>query len=227
MIEVLMEKKGITIGMLLLLCGSLGLKLLVGAILNELIRESDNMTATNNKFLLQCKNKFLTLREMSSRMPNVPIFVEKFLHQLSFGPLSVRGIYYLSGQMMILSVLLSGIGICTLLMDGVSLAKTLPFYVFSFIGLYLYFSVSSAVDRSTKVNILKINLIDYLENHLAAKESEGEDRISPEQKSTPEKKSIDVMNIKKEEGKEGEPSKISEDATWEEIETLLKDILIG
>ena len=37
----------------------------------------------------------------------------------------------------------------------------------SFLGLYCYFAVSSLIDIPGKINILRINLVDYLENHLA------------------------------------------------------------
>ena len=42
-----------------------------------------------------------------------------------------------------------------------------PFYLISFLGLYLYFAASSLVDLPGKINILRTNLVDYLENHLS------------------------------------------------------------
>ena len=64
------------------------------------------------------------------------------------------------------SVFMSGIGICTGIIDGMTLGALLPYYVISLFGLYVYFSVSSLVDVAGKRKILKTNLVDYLENHM-------------------------------------------------------------
>ena len=45
----------------------------------------------------------------------------------------------------------------------------MPFYIASFVSLYLYFSISTVVDIKGRRRILKINLVDYLENHLSAR----------------------------------------------------------
>lgn len=42
-----------------------------------------------------------------------------------------------------------------------------PFYLVSFLGLYLYFAAASLIDLPGKTGILRTNLVDYLENHLA------------------------------------------------------------
>ena len=47
--------------------------------------------------------------------------------------------------------------------------EILPFYIAAFAGLYLYFSVAAAADIKGKRRILKVNLVDYLENHLSAR----------------------------------------------------------
>ena len=50
--------------------------------------------------------------------------------------------------------------------DRVALMDLIPFYVLSVFGLYLYFSVTSFVDAPNRKKELKINLVDYLENHM-------------------------------------------------------------
>ena len=52
-------------------------------------------------------------------------------------------------------------------MAGRTLGDILPFYIVSFFGLYLYFSVSTVIDVKKKKRVLKVNLVDYLENHLS------------------------------------------------------------
>jgi hypothetical protein len=73
----------------------------------------------------------------------------------------------MSGQMMLLGVAAAGIGICKAIVEGRILGEILPYYIVCFLGLYIYFSISAMVDIRGKRRILKINLIDYLENHLS------------------------------------------------------------
>lgn len=54
-------------------------------------------------------------------------------------------------------------------MDGRMLGEILPFYIVSFLGMYLYFSLSAMMDIKGKRMVLKTNLIDYLENHLSGR----------------------------------------------------------
>ena len=104
---------------------------------------------------------------MNQGVSNIPVFVDKFINRLSLGVFSFEMLYHLSGQLMLLSVLFSGIGVCRSIMDGHTLGAVLPFYIVSFAGLYLYFSVSTVVDVRGKKRVLRIHLIDYLENHLS------------------------------------------------------------
>jgi hypothetical protein len=54
-------------------------------------------------------------------------------------------------------------------MKGRMLVDILPFYIISLVELYLYFSLSAVMDIKGRKNTLRINLIDYLENHLSAR----------------------------------------------------------
>lgn len=49
------------------------------------------------------------------------------------------------------------------------MGQILPFYIASMMGLYLFFSISAIVDLKGKRRVLKINLVDYLENHLSGR----------------------------------------------------------
>jgi len=70
---------------------------------------------------------------------------------------------------MLLSVVCAGVGICKCITDGRTLGEILPFYIVSFLGLYIYFSVSTMVNVKGKKRVLKVNLVDYLENHFSAR----------------------------------------------------------
>ena len=135
----------------LLFCSIL-CQILLGVLYRRLIRETENMSATKNKSLQQLKLKFTSCRQLHETIPNVPVFVDKFLNQISLGKIPVAFFRHLSGQLTLLSE--------TFLMIA-------PFYLVSFLGLYLYFAATSLIDLPGKVNMLRTNLVDYLENHLS------------------------------------------------------------
>ena len=234
---IFLEHRVVSICMFVFLFLSMFLRIILGALYNHLIKEADSMASTNNKLLKQCKNKYMNCCEMNQGMNNVTVYVDKFIQKLSFGPFSFRTIYYLSCQMILISVILAGIGVCLALMDGNSVQRTVPYYIVSFIGLYLYFTVSTAVDLKGRKNMLRINLIDYLENHLSQrlkftrKDMEMLNSVRAEEGSAAAKpRKIEVMNLtgaKDGDTKEHTETKITQKATWDEIEHLLKEILIG
>lgn len=164
---VLSEHKVVTACMIACLALSLFFKVFLGMLYARMIKEADNMATTDNKLLKQCKVKFSNCYELNNGISNIPVFVDKFINRLSFGVLSFELMYHLSGQLMLLSVVFSGLGICKSIMEGRTLGAILPFYIFSFMGLYLYFSVSTVVDIKGKKRVLRVNLVDYLENHLS------------------------------------------------------------
>lgn len=169
MFQIFREEPVVTIFMVSFLVLSIFLRTLLGALYQNMIKETDNMAATENKLLKQCKLKFAHCYQLNNGVANIPIFVDKFINRLSLGPLSFSAMYHLSGQAMLLSVVSSGVGICRSILKGKMLGEILPFYIVSFIALYLYFSVSTVVDIKGKRRVLKVNLVDYLENHLSAR----------------------------------------------------------
>lgn len=169
MFTIFKEEKIITAGILVFLGLSILVRLLLAGVYHTMIKETDNMAITNNRLLKQCKVKFANCYQLNCGVANIPVFVDKFLNRLSFWHLSFDGWYHLSGQCMLISVVFSGVGICKGIMDGRMLGEILPFYIVSFLGLYLYFSLSAMIDIKGKRRVLKTNLIDYLENHLSGR----------------------------------------------------------
>lgn len=169
MFQVFEEEKWITFAMVLTLTLSILGRIIIWILYQNMIRETDNMSATTNKVLKKCKLKFANCYQLNGGVANVPIFVDKFMNRLTVGPMTFDGYYHLSGQMVMLSVLFSGIGVCKSIIEGRTLGDLLPFYIFSFGSLYLYFSVSALTDIKAQKRILKTNLVDYLENHMMNK----------------------------------------------------------
>ncbi len=144
-------------------------QILIGVLYQHMIEEAENMQNTTNKLLLQLKQKYINSYMLNDGVTNVGVFVDKFISRLQLGKLSLNTLKNCSGQCMLLSVSAAGVGICKGLMEGDAFFALLPYYIISFLGLYLYFSVLSIVDIPSRKNVLKTNLVDYLENHLAAR----------------------------------------------------------
>lgn len=169
MFTVFLEHKLLSGIFLMLLLLSIICQIMIGVIYRNMIKETDNMSATDNKFLKQCKLKFANCYQMSGGVANIPVFVDKFLSKVSFMGISLTGFQHLAGQLMLLSIVAAGAGACREIIQGETVGKVLPYYIVSFLALYAYFSISGMVDIQGKKERLKINLVDYLENHMANK----------------------------------------------------------
>lgn len=169
MFALFFRHKNFMIAILALLSCSILCQILIGVLYRRLIRETENMSATKNKSLQKLKLKFTSCSQLHEKIPNVGVFVDKYINQLNIGRFPVSFFRHLSGQLTLLSVLVAGIGACLAIIRGESFLSIAPFYLISFFGLYLYFSVSSLTDIPGKMGILRTNLIDYLENHLSGR----------------------------------------------------------
>lgn len=169
MFTIIFEHKLLTGLILFFLLSSIICQIVSGVIYQNMISESDNMSATENKFLKQCKQKYANYYKLNGKMVNTGVFVDKFLQKISIAGIKLNRLNFISGQLMMLSVLMTGISICLSLAAGNTLFQIIPYYLISILGLYLYFSVSGMTDIQEKKKALKINLVDYLENHFVAR----------------------------------------------------------
>lgn len=179
------------------------------------------MSATENKLLRQCKLKYSNCYKLNGRMVNTAVFVDRFIQKMRCGHLTLSRMSHVSGQLMMLSVLVTGITICLCLASGDTLFQIIPYYLISILGLYLYFSVSGAVDIQGQKTILKTDLTDYLENHLMPR-LEQESEVSMVQAKKPMQ---DVSESMEEEGKRGRQESVKSENDREELENLLKELL--
>lgn len=169
MLAFIFRHRNFMIAILSLLSLSIICQIAIGVICQRLIRETENMSATTNKSLQKLKLKFTSCRQLHENVPNVPIFVDKFINRIRIGRLPLSFLKHLSGQLMLLAILVAGIGACRGIIQNENFFQIAPFYLVSFLGLYCYFAVSSLVDMPGRLKILRTNLIDYLENHLASR----------------------------------------------------------
>ena len=133
-------------------------------------REAGEHVSTENKVLKQCRLN--SINAVTSSMTEFPIYRFLWTSFKSDSNMEIfhgHGLSHFAGQLMMLSVFFAGAGACKGIIDGKTLGEILPFYLMSFLGLYLYFSVSGLVDVHGKKAALKTSLTDYLENHMAAR----------------------------------------------------------
>lgn len=178
MFTILFEHKLLTGFISFFLLSSIVCQIVSGVIYQKMISETDNMSATENKLLKQCRQKYANYYKLNGRMVNTDVFVDKFLQRICIARIQLVKVSHISGQFMMLSILAAGITICLLLASGETLFQIIPYYLMSILGLYLYFSVSGIVDLQEKRKVLKMNLMDYLENHLTPRlETEKENAM--------------------------------------------------
>ncbi len=178
MFTILLDHKLLTGLISFFLLASVLCQVICGMIYHNMISESDNMPDTENKLLKECKQKYASYFKVNGKMVNTDVFVDKFLQNISFAKIHLSGIIHISGQLMMLSILVTGISIFLSLAVGHTLFQIIPYYLVSILGLYLYFSISGIVDAQEKRRILKTNLTDYLENHYAPRlETEKENAM--------------------------------------------------
>lgn len=145
----------------------------IGVAYQKMIQATDTMLVSDNKLLKQCKERFIQCYKLNGGVSNIPIFVDKYINRIRFMGMSVNFIKHLSGQIMMAGVFVAGFGVCKGIVEGKRFVDLLPFYIVSLFGVYLFLSVSSIVDMPGRRKILKTNLTDYLENHIAERLEHG------------------------------------------------------
>ncbi len=167
MFQIMFKHPEFMVPILILLSLSIICQISMGVLYHKLIAQTENMSSTKNKSLQQLKLKFSSCCQLHDGMSNVPVFVDKYMNRIKIYGISLSTLKHLSGQLVLLSILISGIAACKEITAGESIAYIVPYYIVSFLGLYCYFAISSLIDISDKAKALRTNLIDYLENHLA------------------------------------------------------------
>lgn len=233
MFTILFEHKILTVLIFTFLLLSILCQMIAGVIYQSMITQADNMSATKNKILKQCKQKYTGYYKLNGKMVNTAAFVDKFLQKICILGIPLVRFSHLAGQLMMLSVLTTGISICLSLAAGDTLFQIMPYYLVSILGLYLYFSISGFMDLQEKRNALKINLIDYLENHLIPR-LEIEKEVGLEESTKKREQRIGeilkefgetdkVLNSKEEEEKSAKGIVTASASYQDELESLLEE----
>ena len=112
MFIILYEHKLLTGIILFFLLSSIICQIAAGVIYQNMISQTDNMSDTKNKTLNQCKEKYAGYYKLNGKMVNTDVFVDRFLQGICLLKIHLSHLPHISGQFMMLSVLVTGISVC-------------------------------------------------------------------------------------------------------------------
>ena len=145
-----------------------GLGFLVRLILNMvyiyLVNESDKLGNTNNKTLKHMKMKFETCYKLNIGVNNVDTFVDKSLTRYKFSGVLLSTWENFSGQVLYLSFLIVPISAIFGVIFEISQKQILYTGAVGIVSGSLLIFVDKAMNLSVKKHIIRLNLLDYLEN---------------------------------------------------------------
>lgn len=211
MFEIFVRHPYLSMGAVATVFVSVFLQILIGNVLGRMVNEAENMSSTEDKQLKQCKLKFMNCYKMNEGMENVTVFVEHFLEKISIGKMKITYVHRISNQLMLFSILLSGLGAARGIVMHETIGQVLPFYIFAFLGLYIYYVATSFAGMEEKKLSLKFSLVDYLENHMVGRLKQTEEvlnqklveksetgQVKPKESLFSEKERIELENLLRE-----------------------------
>ncbi len=144
---------------------------------NKFIKEAENMSTTKRKELKAIKTKFLNSygrqeteeeedKYIIHEKINVEVFVNKAINRLKIGGLKPHTWRFLCGQSIIISIVFAGVGIFKSILAERMIRDILPFYLIALLELYIYFSMISILNFEAKDKILRLTIVEYIENHM-------------------------------------------------------------
>lgn len=215
MFQILLVEAVNSICMFVFFTISIGILLFLDINYNKFIKDAENMSITKRRELKAIKTKFLNSysKKETEEKVNIEVFVDKSINRLKFSGLKVRTWRFFSGQSLFISIIFAGLGICNAILNGKTFREISPFYLFAFIELYIFFSITSICDFEGKDKLLRLNIIEYIENHMV-------NRIQVARAFQAEE---DVIRLLEEEQRKKE---VFSKEMEEELDSLLQDFLV-
>ena len=223
MFQILLVESPSSIGMFVFFLISMGILIFLAVNYNQFIKDAENMSITKRRELKAIKTKFLNSygkketeeeRKFSiQEQINVEVFVDKAINRLKFCGLKVNTWRFLSGQSLLISIIFAGLGVFRGILAKMTIREISPFYLIAFLELYIFFSVVSICDYEGKDKLLRLTIIEYMENHMV-------NRIQVARAFQAEEKVLQILE--EEQRKKNTFSKEME----EELDSLLQEFFI-
>ena len=223
MFQILLVESPCSIGMFVFFLISMGILIFLAVNYNQFIKDAENMSITKRRELKAIKTKFLNSygrKEMEEERRfaiqeqiNVEVFVDKAINRLKFCGLKVNTWRFFSGQSLLISIIFAGLGVFRGILAKMTFREISPFYLIAFLELYIFFSVVSICDYEGKDKLLRLTIIEYIENHMV-------NRIQVARAFQAEEKVLQILE--EEQRKKSTFSKEME----EELDSLLQEFFI-
>ena len=223
MFQILLVESPSSIGMLVFFLISMGILIFLAVNYNQFIKDAENMSITKRRELKAIKTKFLNSygqketeeekRFAIQEQINVEVFVDKAINRLKFCGLKVNTWRFFSGQSLLISIIFAGLGVFRGILAKMTFREISPFYLIAFLELYIFFSVVSICDYEGKDKLLRLTIIEYIENHMV-------NRIQVARAFQAEEKVLQILE--EEQRKKSTFSKEME----EELDSLLQEFFI-
>ena len=223
MFQILLVESPSSIGMFVFFLVSMGILIFLAVNYNQFIKDAENMSITKRRELKAIKTKFLNSygkketeeeRKFSiQEQINVEVFVDKAINRLKFCGLKVNTWRFLSGQSLLISIIFAGLGVFRGILAKMTIREISPFFLIAFLEMYIFFSIVSICDYEGKDKLLRLTIIEYIENHMV-------NRIQVARAFQAEEKVLQILE--EEQRKKNTFSKEME----EELDSLLQEFFI-
>ena len=221
MFQILWSENVCSIGMFCFFAASILTLIFLAVKYNRFIKDAENMSITKRKELKAIKTKFLNSygkKETEDEdyfiqeQINVEVFVDKAVNKLKICGQKPHIWKFISVQLLLISIVFAGVGSFRGIIASMSFREISPFYLIAFLELYVYFSAVSICDFEGKDKLLRLTIIEYIENHMLnrikiAKAFQAEEKV--------------IQMLEEEQKKQNKFSKEKE----QELEDLLEEFL--
>lgn len=167
MLQNLFEKNIINYTFMALCVLGLLLRLIVNLVYKKLVKESDveRLSETKNKMLTRMKKKFAACYKLKIGVNNVDIFVDKSILKYRFCGLLLSTWDNAGGQVLFLSLLLVPITTVFGVTYGCGQSQILMAGAVGILSSSILIFVDKSMNVSLKRNMLRLNLLEYLNNY--------------------------------------------------------------
>lgn len=164
MFKTMLETGGIFYLMGAAACAGVFGKVIAGMTLGRLVREAGNMSQSEHKLMRLVRAKFEHACMVSDKVRNVNAFVEKFICEYRVGGLRLHTWSRLAVQSIWLVGALGILGAAvSYSVRGIG-EEAFRYAAFGGVGAVLLFLVCQVTDENYKIEVLRIYMVDYLQN---------------------------------------------------------------
>lgn len=204
------------------LCGvGIFLKMILGAVYANLLRASDKMDTSKNKLMKGLRTKFETNYVQDRGVNNVDSFVDKYVYQYKVCGILLHTWETLCAQLLLICMLIGSIGaILGLIYECGKRTILFTFFVGITTSAILVI-IDNLLNLSTKRNMIKTNIQDYLENSLKV-------RLETKEKVEMAARKIQMQEKEKKQAIQKDVENLYETSKKEEkiIQDILKEYIV-